>query len=230
MLITRYHYPLTVVLTLFSLIAPLYIWLQTAGSLQDYWTMQLPPGQVFFIFSKLFALYALQFLWLQFVLALLKLDKRSSMPHSVHTVLGSLTVISILTHIGLFITAVAIRAEHFPVALLLPRFTSGFYNTAVSLGLIGIWMILIAFVAGMMVRHLTRYMNASRSAVLRWLHRLVYLALLCSVLHGFLIGSETRLEISQFIFAMMGLILLTSLFIRYKSVLPNYRINRLQPE
>lgn len=150
---------------------------------------EAPDGQFLYLLSKSVGLTALLMLWWQLFSALAVsagLLVRAQIPifkpgKATHIVLGSLLALFIISHAGLFISAVSLRQDSPALHLLLPDF-SGFYHAALSLGVIAFFLILGAVILAATRKYLPRL----------WLfgHRLVLLAFGLAVIHAVLIGSE----------------------------------------
>lgn len=169
------------------LLATPWVWWQSTTDVPGYIKYGAPDGQVWYVFSKLLGLYAAVFLWLQALCGLLKpTPYRFLLPNwarSRHALLGGLTVLVLAAHIGSFITAVSLRKDRVEWTLLLPDFRD-FYHTSITVGLAAFFLMLIAVMAAKLRRRLPE--------VWRWVHRLMLVVIALGLLHGFLIGTETR--------------------------------------
>lgn len=196
--------PLVCVVTL---IIPVSVWLLSTGSPVAYLTHYVPPGQTVFALSKLCALLGFALFWLQSMTALARfapaLRGFMHLERAQHIWLGATTFILIAAHLSLFITASTLRTGHLALALLVPRFDQGFYNTHIAFGAAAFWLLLLAIVAGGMR---TRGMFQ-----VRWLHRLVFVVFALGLLHGTAIGSETRFGLMRYVYAFIGLSLGTAI-------------------
>ncbi|WP_444894498.1 hypothetical protein ACJJIE_09995 [Microbulbifer sp. TRSA001] len=167
----------------FTLITPVVLWSDTTGSIADYFTYEIPKGQLAYILSKLFGLHSIFLLWLQVCLALANpLASRKIVTRKVHIILGSMVCVTFLLHAGLFIAATSIRTGHSTLGNLIPTFSHGFYKTSVSIGAIAFWALIGSALAGTM--------RANRKLIAIWLHRLSLPGLILGLLHSILIGTE----------------------------------------
>jgi len=171
-------------LVIFAL--PLCLW-YLATDVYSYARYGAPAGQIWYIFSKLFGLYGVLFLWCQGLCVLLKETSYAAvLPQWVslhHRTLGGLTLLVIVSHVACFIAAVSLRKEAIAWELLLPDFRD-FYHTAITIGLFGFFAALLAVFAVMFKK---RFSNAWKM-----IHRGLLVVVASSLVHGFLIGTETR--------------------------------------
>lgn len=162
-------------------------WWYSTADLTAYWQYGAPPGQIWYVLSKLFGLYAAVLLWLQALCGLLLPTSFGiwlpRWARARHGILGGITLLVVVGHIGSFVAAVSLRKARFEWPLLLPNL-SDFYHSSITVGLIAFFLLLLA-VGAAFLRHSLR-------PVWRWLHRLVQGVVALGLLHGFLIGTETR--------------------------------------
>ncbi|MBX2809170.1 MAG: hypothetical protein KTR20_11115 [Cellvibrionaceae bacterium] len=165
---------------------PLCLWLITTDTLH-YWRYGAPIGQGWYVFSKLFALYGVLLLWYQGVSSLLK-----STPYAAllpawrflrHRMLGVLTLCVVVLHIACFVTAVSLRKETLALGLLWLDFRD-FYHGVITLGLVAFWLSLLAIAAAVLRQ---RYPD-----LWRHIHRFMMAVIVMGLVHGYLIGTETR--------------------------------------
>jgi predicted ferric reductase len=97
-----------------------------------------------------------------------------------------------LLHSGLFVSAVSSRAGHVAWHLLVPDFTRGYYTSAVSLGVLALFIALIAVCAGVFRKH---FSSAWRKG-----HALVFLVIVLVFFHAYQIGSELQAALFQPVF------------------------------
>ena len=186
---------------------PAFLWLQSVGDLSIYFVHETPPGQLYYIFSKLVGLYAIFLLWLQIILALMARAQTRALlnySQSFHQKLGGMAFVMVLLHIALFTTAVSIRKGHLAVAVLLPDFNNGFFNTAVALGVLALYAVIAVVIAG--------YLKRRHFKFAKWVHRLSVPALILSLLHCLMIGTETRYLTAVVVYSAMIVLLVYSLF------------------
>lgn len=190
-----------------TLMIPVIVWLVATHGPVPYFTHQVPPGQRFYILSKLCALLGLTLLWLQSMTALARFSPALrgffSLPRLQHVLLGATTLILVGAHVGLFIAASTLRTGHLALPLLLPKFDQGFYASGISIGAIAVWLLLLVAIAGMM--------RARGHQWARWIHRISFAVFGLGFLHGIFIGSETRFGLMKYVYAFIGLSLATAL-------------------
>lgn len=186
---------------------PLIIWLRSIESLVDYFQYTLPPGQLSYVLSKLMGFYALSVLSIQVVLGL-------SLPrtrwHRLHLYTGLCSFGAVMLHASLFIYAASVRSGHLATQLFLPRFFEGYYEFGVSLGIAGFWVVLIVVLAGA-----CRLYGISGS---RWPHYLALPMFVVVYSHSLLIGSETRILLTNLFHGVIALTVLAALWIRWQEL------------
>lgn len=141
-----------------------------------------PPGQGFYLLSKLFGLLTIIALWWQILGAVLHHPTSSSIRLRGHKHTAFLLLTAVVLHYALFVTAVYFRNQHFPLKLMYPVFDN-YFKISVSLG----WF---AFVALLVVFFAAIFRSRLRNAW-KYLHRLSYVVAVLGVSHGFMIGTET---------------------------------------
>ncbi|MEX2963695.1 hypothetical protein [Microbulbifer sp. TYP-18] len=179
---------------------PIAVWHLSAGNPVLYFTRELPPGQLPYLFSKLTGLLAFSCFWVQCLLALAKGAPvlRNSMPSLTtkgHIRLGLSTLGLVLAHLGLFFTAVSLRTGAPAWGLLLPQFSQGYYQLHVSLGLVGLWLLLLAIFAGWQTY---RGKRGWRKVHMAW-----FAVFALVFWHAFAIGSESRYGAMRYVFLLM---------------------------
>ena len=193
---------------------PAIIWLQSIDDITLYIEYDVPPGQIFYILSKLAGLYAVFMLCVQVILGLINRTplaaKIGFLNIQFHRNFGLATFTVLLLHIVFFMTAVSIRQEHIAYKLLLPNLDNGFYNIAVSLGVFAFYGLLIVIMAGFVRKRL-----GSSKKTWKWIHRISFIALVLTLAHCILIGSETRYFMIMMTFALIISMLLLALYYRY---------------
>jgi predicted ferric reductase len=191
---------------LMTLLIPVLVWLISTHGPIAYFVHEVPPGQRFYILSKLFGLLALALFWLQCMAALARfvpaLRGFLSLSRKQHAWIGATTFALIVVHIGLFITASTFRTGHLALPLLVPKFDQGFYSAFVSLGAVAFWILLVVIVAGML--------RARGHDVWRWVHRASLVVFALGFLHGITIGTETRFGLMKYVYAFIALSLATA--------------------
>ena len=180
----RYLEMLLFMLMAMTFIAPVANMIQSSTGVIDLFRYDAPKGQLFYIFSKIFAICSFILLFWQLLLGLLKMTGRR-----LHIILGSLLFSLILLHVIAFVLAVSLRGGSFAFHILLPDFFSGYYKSAVSLGVVALLLLFISI-----------YSGALRSKVSRhWLrgHHLVFITYMLVVAHAFMIGSEVQSDVFE---------------------------------
>lgn len=166
-------------LLVLSVLIPLIILMQSGDGLLDMMRLDAPKGQLIYISSKLFALCAFLLLWLQLIMGLLqRVSKR------VHVFIGIVLITFVIMHISLFIMAVSVRSGEFAYQILLPSFFSGYYKSALSIGVLALIFMLVSVTAGILRKRIT----------IRWRigHRFVLIMFALVVAHSLMIGSEMQ--------------------------------------
>lgn len=198
---------LVILVCLITFVMPLGVWLASAGNPLAYFSAAVPPGQTFYVFSKLFGLLAIVMLWFQGMAALAKnapvLRGFPRLSRRAHVALGVASVTAVVLHVSWFVIASSIRTQHVALDLLLPTFSHGHYRMMVGVGAIAFWLLALALLGGW------RRLKGSQGA--RWLHRLVLGAMCAGFVHGMTVGSETRFGLMTYVYAFIGLSLGTAL-------------------
>lgn len=192
-------------------ILPFMLWHFTSDVIH-YFRYGAPPGQIWYVFSKLFGLYGVLLLWYQAASTLLKNTPYASVfprwTFLQHRFLGSFTLMAITLHIACFVTAVSLRKETLALGLLLPDFRD-FFHTAITIGLFGFFIALGAMVAAMLRQRLPR--------VWRGLHRSMVLVVVLGLVHGYLIGTETRYGWYEIFYGTLLVTMLLAAVLRWQS-------------
>lgn len=201
------------VLMLAMVVVPALIWLQSTGDISIYFEYETPPGQIYYVLSKLTGMYAVFLLWLQVVLALAKKTKMGEkLPFqgiNFHRNLGMLSFSTLVLHIALFVTAVSIRKAYFAYELLLPNISHGFYAFAMTLGVLAFYGVILVVIAG--------YIRKRGIQGAKWFHRVSVVALYLTLIHCLLIGTETRYLIMIAIYVFMICTLTVTLYLYFIS-------------
>jgi len=191
-------------------ILPFALWHFTSD-VMSYFRYGAPDGQVWYVFSKLFALYAVLLLWYQALSTLLKESRYSVLftqwNFLQHRTIGSLTLLTIIIHIICFIVAVSLRKQTIAWGLLLPDFQD-FYHTSITIGLLAFVIILAAISAAILRKRLP--------ILWKKIHRCMILVVILGLAHGYLIGTETRYGLYEFFYCALMVILLIALALRWK--------------
>ncbi len=191
------------------------VWLGQAAPFSIYLSGEAPPGQAAYMSMRSLGLFALFLLWAQIMLGILSplsADVRDSTDlRAFHQKLGIFTFMVAVSHPLFFIWGVFQRTAHFKYDFLLPVFDNGYYQACISIGVIGLYLLAIGFLAAML--------RNFRSLNRLWLniHRVNGGVFVLAVIHSLLIGSDTR------IFAAALLIILAA---ASASVFLGYRLRR----
>jgi len=189
---------------------PLLLW-HITSDVYGYFRYGAPTGQIWYVFSKLFGLYGALLLWYQAFYTLLKNTRyANALPLWTllrHRYLGSLTLLLITCHIAFFVTAVSLRKETFAWGLLLPDFTD-FYHTAITLGLVAFAIAVIAVLSAILRRGLP--------SVWKIVHRAMLIVVTLGLVHGFLIGTETRYGLYEIFYCSLMATFLVAVWLRWR--------------
>lgn len=192
-------------------IMPAFVWLSQTD-ISYYLYNASPDGQVSYLLSKLAGLYASLLLWCQAMFALAqKTPWRRHLPKWCvvqHRAQGSLIWGITTVHIGCFLLAASVRAGHFSQRWLWPSWDD-YYRTAVSIGWFAYMAMLVALVAVFIRRLIPQFWKV--------IHRFMLICLILGLLHGFAIGTETRLGLytGWHLFMIVSLITMLSLAVRH---------------
>ncbi len=167
----------------------------TAGLLDD-----APPGQTFYVLSKLMGLLAITLAGIQLLVGY----TLSSITQRLHIVLGTGLLVCALSHWLCFSMAGYQRTESFPWHLLQPWTDGAYYHTGILFGALALWMLLVIVLSG--VGSLRRYVWAKA------LHRMGVGVFVFALVHAWMIGSEaTGLWGKVFLMLLTGLVMLAML-------------------
>ena len=190
---------------------PLVFW-QLTSDVMGYFYYGAPKGQITYVFSKLFGLYAALLLWYQTVSALLKTTDYKVLPQWAwlqHQRLGLLILLMVVLHITCFIAAVSLRQEALALDLLLPDFQD-FYHTSITIGLSSFLLLLPAVIAALMRRRLP--------SLWKYIHRGMVFVVLSGLLHGYLIGTESRYGYYAIFYISLMASIFIALLLRWRRV------------
>lgn len=189
-----------------TLLIPVLVWLISTHGPVAYFVHEVPPGQRFYIVSKLFGLLALALFWFQCMAALARFAPAVrgflSLSRRQHAWIGATTLVLVVVHIALFITASTLRTGHLALPLLVPKFDAGFYSAFVSLGAVAFWILLAVIAAGIL--------RSRGREIWRWVHRASLLVFAIGFVHGITIGTETRFGLMKYVYAFIALSLATA--------------------
>ena len=176
--------------------------------------LSAPNGQLLYVLSKAFGLIAIGLLWWQLFSSLLcALSSKFiffKAGRTTHIILGFILLSLIVLHAGFFITAVSSRQGYSAAYLLLPNF-SDYYHSALSLGVIALFLTLLSISIVLLKRHLTRF----------WLlgHYLVVIVFALVSTHALLIGSEANADLFRYlIWFFMGSISLLMIVLMWRKL------------
>jgi len=163
---------------------PAVVWLVSVGDIGMYFTHHLPAGQLLYLFSKLFGLYAYFVMTVQIILGI----QGSGSPYfKFHPRIGMLTTLAVVTHAALFIIAASLRSGHPAFDNLVPVFDQGFYKRSVSLGVIGAYCLVLVIAAAIFMQRFRKLFIV--------IHRFAFVVAGLGWLHSFAIGTETRIPV-----------------------------------
>jgi hypothetical protein len=192
------------------IVIPLLVWLYSVGNPLVYFTHETPPGQGLFVFAKLAGLLSIALFWLQATLAMLQYLPvfREMLPiRSYHHRLLGMTIVALIAlHVGLFVVASSLRKKVIAIDLLWPNFNHGYYFSAISYGVLALYLLLIVLFAARQVR---RGMVAWKK-----IHMLWAAVFALALLHSLSIGSETRYGMLSYWFFFIALSLALFVIIR----------------
>lgn len=190
-------------------ILPFALW-HVTSDVVSYFRYGAPAGQIWYVLSKLLALYAALLLWYQALSVLLRSTHYyilfPSWSFLRHRAIGSLTLLVVIAHIACFVVAVSLRKQTFAWGLLLPDFRD-FYHTAITVGLFAFVISLFAVGAVLLRKCLT--------VCWKIIHRSMILVVSLGLIHGYLIGTETRYGLYEFFYCFLMATLLVALVLRW---------------
>lgn len=187
-----------IVLTVFLL--PIIIWYRQTGDLLIYLSSDTPDGQFLYVLSKLIGMYALLCIILQLIVSLLEKSNMSQfyLPTLPHRTLGIIVVVLAVVHLLLFFFAVSLRQGFFAWNLFLPDFHD-YYHIYLSLGLIGLWVLLAVLFSGL----LRAIFSKSNFC---FLHNTYWIAIALICIHSFSIGTEVQSKSGVIFFGTLGVV------------------------
>ena len=168
-----------------SFVLPVLSWIENTGGFLRLFEIHQPPGQSWYVLSRLFGLLALTAGCWQFFIGLsrrfpVRLISKITTIRTLHSVLGLVSFLLFWSHALCFTTAVSIRKDVIAYNFLLPNLTDH-YHSVISIGWLSLILVTIAIFARLLrVRHQDKW------------HRLVYAVLPIALLHSLLVGSDTR--------------------------------------
>ncbi|WP_152208396.1 ferric reductase-like transmembrane domain-containing protein [Marinobacter changyiensis] len=195
------------VLALVIISASVATWVNSVSPL-DSWRWSEPPGQGFYLLSKLFGLLAVAAIWWQVLAAILNHPTISSERLRGHRYMGVVLMLTALLHYMFFVSAVYLRNQTFPFELLYPVFDN-YFKLSLSAGWFAFICLVVTFAAAVFRRKL--------GTAWRLAHRLAYLAVIFGVLHGFLIGTETGYGLFSYIYYLLIATIVVALVTRIVS-------------
>lgn len=180
------------------------VWLISVGDLIAYFTHHLPKGQLLYLFSKLCGLYAYFFITLQIIFG----TQGARSPYfKFHPRLGVLTTLTVTAHVALFVIAASLRSGQPALDNFVPDFSKGFYKSAVSLGIVAAYGLILVLLA------IT--LRKKYPFVFKLFHRIAFAVGTLGWLHSFLIGTETRVPVIMAFYALLLIYALYFLLKRY---------------
>lgn len=175
-----------------ALLLPGLVFLTNTGDVAYYLRRPSPAGQIPYVISRLFALYALTLIWLQILLGALRREIERGLGVQrlvrLHTRLGVVTLALMGGHVALFQLGATLRSGQFPTPNLAPDYFGPFYPSHIALGATALYLALLGgLAAGLRGKPWLR-------GVWRKVHALNYAVFALGAWHGLAIGSETRLQ------------------------------------
>ncbi|HFD31674.1 MAG TPA: hypothetical protein ENJ28_03010 [Gammaproteobacteria bacterium] len=160
--------------------------LLSGGNFTELTRTYAPAGQTSYLFSKIMAIFVYVLMWWQIMLGLV------NKVNTKHHILLGLSVFSlILMHVLLFISAVSIRQGELKLGMLLPDFTSDYYKSGLSFGVMALFFIVIATFTGVFRKKLQSFWKLG--------HSLVYITFALATTHGLMIGSDVNSAVFSYI-------------------------------
>ncbi len=166
------------------------------GDWATYFRDKSLDGQFLYILSKLVGLYAIVLMWLQLMSGLVRIRLFEGWNPLIHRNLGLVTLSLVVLHVTLFVAGVSIRNGHFAYQLLLPDLLGHYFQKIVALGVIALWLLIIA-VAFSAIRN-------RLPIVWKWGHQLMLAVFALGFVHSYLIGSEARAGGMLYLYYAMG--------------------------
>lgn len=147
------------------------------GHLTEMSRSYAPPGQTLYLLSKITAIFVYLLIWFQIMVGII-----SKVNKQLHIMLG-IAVFSLITiHVILFISAVSIRQDELSLGILLPNFSSNYYKSGMSYGVMALFFIVIASLAGIFRKKFQNHWKMG--------HGFVYVTFSLASVHGLMIGSD----------------------------------------
>ncbi len=181
-----------------------------------------PVGQGIFRYSRLFGLLAFCLVVVQLLFTLIAsvglFPKRSNRLTQLHVIFGGALLAVVFLHVVLFITGSTLRTGSWSWHSLSIDFNSGYYRSAVSIGLLALCGLVFLMASGWIRLRPTQKVAKGQAQL--WpvvIHRVVSLLVTVAIVyHSFSIGSETRN--GMVLVVLTGtLLLLALLFVIYRS-------------
>ncbi|MGH1461893.1 MAG: hypothetical protein ACRBB6_07650 [Neptuniibacter sp.] len=181
---------------------PALLWLKHTGDLSLYFSEQMPPGQIPYIFSKLAGMYALLIMFWQVSITMLErlsnaLGRKAEicwlgLPHRMT---GTIVFGLVVAHFLLFFSGVSLRQGYPAFGLFLPNLKD-YYHIHVSFGLFAFWGLCIVVATGIVS-------GIKGTPLSKW-HNFFYVSLGLTCLHAFSIGSEVASQMGIMFFGVLA--------------------------
>lgn len=174
---------------LLILLFPLGLWIMQTGDVRQYFGLNVPSGQLAYVFSKLFGMLALTLIMIQVIVALLNSQpaKDMSKTRNFHKFVGMTIFLITALHIIGFFTASSLRQERVAFELFLPSFKD-YYHLNLALGMFAFIFCLVVIVSGR-IRSKKAKSNAAKT------HKFYGLMIFLAYIHALSIGSESQTSI-----------------------------------
>jgi len=195
-------------LCVFSFVLPILAWTENTGGIYRLFDIHQPPGQSWYVISRLFGLLALTACCWQFFIGLSRkyptpLFSKAKTLRKTHASLGLISFILFWSHALCFTTAVSIRKELVAYQFLLPN-VSDHYHSIISIGWLALMLVSIAVAARIFgLRHQDKW------------HKLVYAVFPIALLHSYLVGSDTRDTAMILFYVVLALVWCGAIYMAY---------------
>jgi len=188
-----------------TFLLPLSVWTNNTDGLQRLFDIHEPPGQSWYLLSRLFGVLALSTACWQFVVGLSRkypqpIFKQHAAQRRVHASLGVITFVLFWSHALCFVSAVSIRKSQLAYNLMLPNLVD-YYHTVISIGWLALLVVTIAVLA--------RVLKVKNKHL--W-HKIVYAVMPLAIVHSILVGSDTRDVFMLFNYVLISMIWMTALY------------------
>jgi len=174
------------------------IWYQDTGNILQYYENTVPDGQLLYVLSKLFGLYALTGIaWQMISILINRLGFASENEFRLnHAIFGGINFFLVILHTGLFYFAVTLRQGKSAWQLFIPNFND-YYHIYLSAGLIGAMILITLVITGILRWY-------KKSSIVRYLHNSYWLLAGLVYIHALSIGTEAQSTIGLIYYSLLG--------------------------